>query len=84
MLDRLKSRQMLTLLMVLLTIMALSLAAAHAQDEKVLVVGGAEFADSMDPARAYSPTPIITFQATYDTLVTFPPESADKFEPTWS
>jgi peptide/nickel transport system substrate-binding protein len=81
MLVRFKSRHMLTLLIVLFTTMALSLAAAHAQDEKILVVGGAEFADSMDPARAYSPTPIITFQATYDTLVTFPAESADKFEP---
>ncbi len=78
---RLKSRRLMTLLMVLLTTMALSLAAAHAQDEKVLVVGSAEFVDSFDPARSYSPTPMMSLQVTYDTLVTFPADSADKFEP---
>jgi len=78
---RLKSQRLMTLLMVLLTTMALSLAAAHAQDEKVLVVGSAEFVDSFDPARSYSPTPMMSLQVTYDTLVTFPADSADKFEP---
>ncbi len=81
MLVRFKSRHMLTLLMVLITTMALSLAAARAQDEKVLVVGSAEFVDSFDPARSYSPTPMMSLQVTYDTLVTFPADSADKFEP---
>ena len=81
MLVRFKSRRVITLLMVLLTTIALSLSAAHAQDEKVLVVGSAEFVDSFDPARSYSPTPIMSLQATYDTLVTFPADSADKFEP---
>lgn len=76
-----RPRRAMTLVLVLITMLALSLAAARAQDEKVLVVGAAEFLDSMDPARSYSPTGIITLQAAYDTLVTFPPDSADRFEP---
>ncbi len=78
---RFKGRRLITLLLVVITTVALSLTAAHAQDEKVLVVGAAEFLDSMDPARSYSPTGIITLKAAYDTLVTFPADSADKFEP---
>src|SRR5262245_2091288 len=81
MLVRFISRRVITLLLVLLITMALSLGAARAQDEKVLVVGSAEFVDSFDPARSYSPTPIMSLQVTYDTLVTFPADSADKFEP---
>ncbi len=76
-----RPRRMMTLILVILTTLALSLTAVHAQDEKVLVIGAAEFLDSMDPARSYSPTGIITLNAAYDTLVTFPPDSADSFEP---
>jgi len=76
-----RPRRALTLVLVLLTTLALSLAAVRAQDEKVLVIGAAEFLDSMDPARSYSPTGIITLNATYDTLVTFPPDTADSFVP---
>src|SRR5262245_26723793 len=81
MLPQFKARRVVTLLLVLLTTIALSLTAVRAQDEKVLVVGAAEFVDSFDPARSYSPTPIMSLQVTYDTLVTFPADSTEKYEP---
>src|SRR5690349_20280663 len=78
---RSNGRRWVTLLMVIVTVLALSLTAAHAQDEKVLVVGAAEYLDSLDPARSYSPTGITTLQVTYDTLVTFPPDAIDHVVP---
>ena len=78
---RFKGRRLITLLLVVITTVALSLTAAHAQDEKVLVIGAAEYLDSLDPARSYSPTGIITLNAAYDTLVTFPKDSTNSFEP---
>lgn len=55
--------------------------AASAQDEKVLVVGHAEFTDSLDPARAFSTTAFIVHKATYQTLVTFAPGTTDTIVP---
>nr|MBA3873908.1 ABC transporter substrate-binding protein [Anaerolineae bacterium] len=78
---RFNGRRSITLLLVIITILALSLTAAHAQDEKVLVIGAAEYLDSLDPARSYSPTGITTLQVTYDTLVTFPADAVDKVVP---
>lgn len=54
---------------------------ASAQDEKVLVIGHAEATDSLDPARGYNQTTGIITQVTYDTLVTFPDDSAASIEP---
>jgi peptide/nickel transport system substrate-binding protein len=52
-----------------------------AQQEKVLVIGHAESTDSLDPARAFTQTSGIVHKATYDTLVTFPNDSAAKILP---
>ncbi|MBL8119968.1 MAG: ABC transporter substrate-binding protein [Anaerolineae bacterium] len=52
-----------------------------AQEEKVLVVGHAEFTDSLDPARAFSTTAFIVHKATYETLVTFPTDSTEAIVP---
>lgn len=41
----------------------------------------AEDTASLDPARAFETTPSIIHKATYETLVTFPPDSVDKIEP---
>ena len=54
---------------------------AAAQDESVLVIGHAEATDSLDPARGYNQTTGIITQVTYDTLVTFPDDSAASIEP---
>jgi peptide/nickel transport system substrate-binding protein len=54
---------------------------ASAQDEAVLVIGHAEATDSLDPARGYNQTTGIINQVTYDTLVTFPDDSAGSIEP---
>ncbi|MBI1259412.1 MAG: ABC transporter substrate-binding protein [Chloroflexi bacterium] len=70
--------RLFTLLFVLVL---LSAGALQAQDEKVLVVGHAESTDSLDPARGYTQTTGIVNQVTYDTLVTFPKDSAATIEP---
>src|SRR5262245_1704939 len=68
-------------LSVLLVLIVLSAGVLHAQDEKVLVVGHAESTDSLDPARGYTQTTGIINEVTYDTLVTFPKDSAETIEP---
>ena len=65
----------------LFVLILLSAGALQAQDEKVLVVGHAESTDSLDPARGYTQTTGIVEQITYDTLVTFPKDSAATIEP---
>ncbi|MCA9835841.1 MAG: ABC transporter substrate-binding protein [Trueperaceae bacterium] len=65
----------------LVSLFALLLASAHAQDEKVIVIGHAEVAEAYDPAHAYSPTGGMINRATYDTLVTFPDTDASSIEP---
>jgi len=65
----------------LFVLVLLSAGALQAQDEKVLVVGHAESTDSLDPARGYTQTTGIVEQVTYDTLVTFPKDSAASIEP---
>ena len=65
----------------LVSLFALLLATAHAQDEKVIVIGHAEVAEAYDPAHAYSPTGGMINRATYDTLVTFPDTDASSIEP---
>jgi len=65
----------------LFVLILLSAGALQAQDEKVLVVGHAESTDSLDPAHGYTQTTGIVEQITYDTLVTFPKDSAATIEP---
>ena len=69
------------ILSVLLVFVLLTAGALLAQDETVLVVGHAESTDSLDPARGYTQTTGIINQVLYDTLVTFPPDSAASIEP---
>lgn len=54
---------------------------AIAQDEKVLVIGHAESTDSLDPARGYTQTTGFILKAAYQTLVTFPDDSASELLP---
>ena len=73
-----KLLRVLSLLLVLL----LAVGVISAQDDaKVLVIGHAEATDSLDPARGYTQTTGIINQVTYDTLVTFPKDSAATIEP---
>ncbi len=71
-------RRILSLFFVLIL---LSVGVTQAQDQKVLVVGHAESTDSLDPARGYTQTTGIVNQVDYDTLVTFPKDSAATIEP---
>lgn len=73
--------RLVRILSVLFVLVLLSAGALQAQDEKVLVVGHAESTDSLDPARGYTQTTGIINQVTYDTLVTFPKDSAASIEP---
>jgi peptide/nickel transport system substrate-binding protein len=54
---------------------------ARAQDERVLVIGHAEATDYLDPARGYNQTTSIIHKAIYQTLVTFPTDSAAEILP---
>ncbi|MDX2162969.1 MAG: ABC transporter substrate-binding protein [bacterium] len=56
-------------------------AVVSAQDERVLVIGHAESTDSLDPARGYTQTTGVIHRATYETLVTFPDDSAAEILP---
>lgn len=67
--------------LILLALALVGAFAAHGQEERVLVVGHAEFTDSLDPARAFSTTAFIVHKATYQTLVTFPAGSTATIEP---
>lgn len=55
--------------------------AATAGDAKPLVVAIAEDTASLDPARSFETLPSIIHKATYDTLVTFPPDSVESVIP---
>src|SRR5262245_4428855 len=65
----------------LLTIALLSAAVVLAQDEHVLVTGNVESTGSLDPARGYTHTTSVVLKATYQTLVTFPDDSAAEILP---
>ncbi len=54
---------------------------AAAGDAKPLVVAIAEDTASLDPARSFETLPSIIHKATYDTLVTFPPDSVESVIP---
>src|SRR4051812_25855914 len=69
------------ILFILFLLVLLSAGALQAQDEKTLVVGHSESTDSLDPARGYTQTVGIVNQVVYDTLVTFPKDSAASIEP---
>ena len=68
-------------LLIMIAVLALSVAIVAAQDEAVLVIGHAESTDSLDPARGYTQTTGIINRATYNTLVTFPDEDASDILP---
>jgi peptide/nickel transport system substrate-binding protein len=68
------------LLILLLMLLALG-SLATAQDETVLVIGHAESTDSLDPARGYTQTTGFILKAVYETLVTFPDETAGEVLP---
>jgi peptide/nickel transport system substrate-binding protein len=70
-----------SLLILAVIVALLSGSAVLAQDETVLVIGHAEATDSLDPARGYTQTSGIIFKATYETLVTFPDDSASEILP---
>lgn len=69
------------LVLALLLVFVIGAGALSAQDDNVLVIGHAEFTDSLDPARAFSTTAFIVHKATYQTLVTFPADSTETIEP---
>ena len=48
---------------------------------RTLIVAISEDTVSLDPARAFETLPAIVHKATYETLVTFPPDSVDRIEP---
>ncbi len=73
--------RLLRILSLGLVVLLLTAGALSAQDEKTLVVGHAESTDSLDPARGYTQTTGIINKLTYDTLVTFPDDSAASIEP---
>ncbi len=73
--------RLLRFLAVLLVIAMLATSIASAQDERVLVIGHAESTDSLDPARGYTQTTGVIHRALYETLVTFPDDSAAEILP---
>lgn len=75
----LKVRSLLLIVVVLSALVMGSLVSA--QDEQVLVIGHAESTDSLDPARGYTQTTGFILKATYETLVTFPDDSASEILP---
>lgn len=73
-----RSTRFFSLLLVLLLLVS---GIAGAQDESVLVIGHAESTDSLDPHRGYTQTTSVVLHATYQTLVTFPDDSAAEILP---
>lgn len=67
--------------MLLILALLIFSAVTTAQDEQVLVIGHAESTDSLDPARGYTQTTGFILKATYETLVTFPDETAGEVLP---
>ncbi|MBX3082463.1 MAG: ABC transporter substrate-binding protein [Anaerolineae bacterium] len=76
-------KKFLSLLLVLLIAVAAlpGLAAVRAQEQKTFVIGLSENSTSLDPARGYDSETSIIHAATYETLVTFPPDSVDQIIP---
>lgn len=62
-------------------VMILTTGVLRAQDNKTLVIGISENLDSLDPNRGYTQETGMVLKATYDTLVTFPKDSAAQIEP---
>ncbi len=60
---------------------AAPVAPAASDDASTLVLAISEDTVSYDPARAFETLPSIVHQATYQTLVTFPPDSTDEILP---
>ncbi len=56
-------------------------AEAMPQEGETLVIAIAEDTASLDPARSFETLPSIIHKATYQTLVTFPPDSVEKVIP---
>ena len=54
---------------------------AEGGDTSILVIAKAEDTVSLDPQRAFETLPTIIHKATYDTLVTFPPDSVETIIP---
>ena len=75
-----KSVRFATLLLVLSALL-LGVLSSAAQEEKVLVIGHAESTDFYDPARGFTQTTGFILKATYQTLVTFPNDSASEILP---
>ncbi len=69
-------------LLVLVTLLVMTaFGGAVAQEERVLVVGLSEDFHRLDPQRAYEPGGSLIHKAVYDTLVTFPSDSASEILP---
>jgi peptide/nickel transport system substrate-binding protein len=64
-----------------LVVMIVTAGVIRAQDDKTLVIGISETIDSLDPNRGYTQETGTIFKAVYDTLVTFPKDSASEIEP---
>ncbi len=79
--SKLRRLALVVLLSFGVTFLAGTMTGAAAQEERVLVIGHAEFTDSLDPARAFSTTAFIVHRATYDSLVTYPDDSVATIEP---
>ncbi len=64
-----------------LVVMLVTAGVIRAQDDKTLVIGISETIDSLDPNRAYTQETGTILKGVYDTLVTFPKDSAATIEP---
>src|SRR5689334_1933294 len=74
-------RSFISLIVVSLILAGLGMHRATAADAKSLVIGNAEDSSSLDPARGYEPGTEMIHKATYDTLVSFPPDNTSKIVP---
>jgi peptide/nickel transport system substrate-binding protein len=75
-------RKLTFFLVVLLVLAAMPFAgAAQAQTQNTFVIGLAENSTSLDPARGYEQQTSIVHAATYETLITFPPDNVEKIIP---
>ena len=71
-------RRFAIIALVLLMAVPLMSGMSFAQEEKVLVIGHAEATDSLDPARGYNQTTSIVLRATYQNLIQFPDQDAQR------
>src|SRR5258708_30323907 len=74
-------RFIILLVVVALAFVGVNTHRAVAADQKSLVIGIAENSTSLDPARGFEQQTGIVLKAAYDTLVTFPPDNAEKIIP---